>query len=117
MRFALAGLLALAGCASSGNLDKAIGQPIQEAYVRWGPPAATFDMPDGATAHQWRKSRTVTEPIGVETRLKGNPYNPRLASQIYGGEVSTSECFLTMIARKDAAGVERIESYRVTGGC
>lgn len=48
----LAFAVTLAGCATS-EMESYIGQPLQAAMARRGPPQVVFDMPDGRRAFQW----------------------------------------------------------------
>jgi hypothetical protein len=98
----LAMALSLGGCASS-IMEGYVGQPLQAAMVRYGPPDAVFDMPDGRRAFQWEMANTTALPATTVTNT--NFYAPPGAfrtatstSTTYGGGFLTNTCRYTMYA-------------------
>jgi len=103
----LAMVLALTGCATQ-IMEGYVGKPVQAVMVDYGPPAAKFSMPDGRTAYQWRIDTSGTMPVTANTQNYGNGIT---TTTVTGGQSYSSQCYYTMYARTDAAGVERIEGF------
>jgi len=72
---ALAGALGVSGCASS-IMEGFVGQPLQMAMVRYGPPENVFDMPDGRRAFQWKMTSSGVVAGSSTTTYSGNVYAP-----------------------------------------
>lgn len=106
-RIAIIGALVLSACATVP--DPLIGQPIQAAFVQFGPPTASFSMPDGSRAFQWSKDVTVTTP-GEATVTENGPVNrfdPTPYSVSVEREPSVTQrhrCLMTIIANSNADG-------------
>lgn len=99
---AAAGALALAGCATS-EMQSYVGQPLQIAIARRGPPAFVFDMPDGRRAFQWEITSSGVTPR--MTTGQANIYAPPGAfgsvnynQMTTGGNAYSQTCRYTMYA-------------------
>lgn len=94
--------LALTGCASS-IMQGFVGQSVQEAMVRYGPPANVFDMGDGRRAFQWVMTQSYVMPTNVTNT--GNAYGIGNSvywtqnTQITGGQPITNQCAYTLFGR------------------
>lgn len=107
---------ALTGCVSStATMRSFVGQPLQMAMIKHGPPSNAFDMPDGTRAFQWVIGRTYTPPITAtqsgNAYAIGNSVNWYQRTQITGGQPIQSECAYTMFARWD----ESMKAWIFTG--
>lgn len=103
--------LALSGCATS-VMEGFIGQPVQAAVARYGPPEVVFDMPDGRRAFQWRMESQSVMPTHTYGTATTNLYAPPGAfasartnynQTTTGGQVVNQVCRYTMYSRWDAA--------------
>lgn len=73
MRAAIVAALLLAGCAST-SLKGFVGQPIEEAMMRYGPPESVIDLPDGRKAFQFRWGQDpLVKNQGCLVTLIGKP--------------------------------------------
>lgn len=98
----LIGALSLAGCVSAG-MKTLVGEPIQAAQLRYGPPAQVIDMPDGRRAYQFKTgggsvmlpstSTTTVSPVGagIVATTTGSP----------GGIAQLPGCYLTFMAAQE----------------
>lgn len=97
-----AAALMVSGCASS-IMNGFVGQPIQQAMVKYGSPSNAFDMGDGRRAFQWTMRRNYTAPTLVSNRGSAYPIGNNVwwtqNTTITGGQTSTSECNYTMYGR------------------
>ncbi len=95
-------LLALSACASS-IMKGFVGQPLQQAMVKYGPPLNAFDMGDGRRAFQWEMTSTYVTPTRASTT--GNAYGIGNSvywtqnTQITGGVPITNKCAYTLYGR------------------
>lgn len=99
-------LLAMSACASQ-TMRRYMGQPVQAAIARNGPPTNAFDMPDGRRAFQWSRSGQFTTP--VQASNSGNIYAAGNAAwwtqntTITGGQPINVSCHYTVYARWNAS--------------
>lgn len=101
--------LLLSGCASS-SMQAFVGQPLQVAMVKHGPPSNAFDMPDGTRAFQWVIGRSYTPPVTVQNSGSAYPIGRSVnwyqQTRITGGQPIYGECTYTMFAKwNDSAWV------------
>lgn len=114
---AAAGLL-LVGCASS-IMDGFVGQPVQQAMVKYGPPANAFDMGDGRRAFQWSMTSTGQMPTYVSNSGTATPVGNSVwwtqNTQISGGGTTTRECLYTLYGRWNGSAwvIEGFEKPRL----
>lgn len=112
---AIAAAVALTGCASQ-IMSGFVGQPLQQAMVKYGPPSNAFDMPDGRRAFQWAMSSTYVTPTYSTTTGNaygyGNSVNWQTNTQITGGVPITSKCAYTLYGRwSDGANAWIVEGF------
>lgn len=113
----LAGLALLTGCVSASGVMKGfVGQPIQKAMVKYGPPTNAFDMPDGTRAFQWVMTDTYNAPAYAtntgSVQGYGNAAYWQQNTTIVGGGPVTSKCPYTLYANwSDAGNAWMISSY------
>ena len=67
--FALIVMTVLSACATTGKyeakLDSWVGNDVSDLIVAWGPPAQTYEMPDGRTLYTWYfDGGAVAVPVG-----------------------------------------------------
>jgi hypothetical protein len=80
-----------------------VGQPLQAAMARNGPPDVVFDMPDGRRAFQWVVTSEGRMPTMTTTNANiyappGAFANVNSTSMTTGGGVVTNTCRYTMYA-------------------
>lgn len=94
--------LLLAGCASQA-MRRYMGQPVQAAMARNGPPTNAFDMPDGRRAFQWARSGQYTTPTYANStgnaQAIGNAVWWTQNTAITGGQTYQMRCLYTVYAR------------------
>lgn len=99
---AIAGAVLLSGCASS-VMGGFVGQPVQQAMVKYGTPSNAFDMGDGRRAFQWvMQSTYVTPTVATNTGNAfgyGNSVSWTQNTTITGGQPITSKCAYTLYGR------------------
>ena len=99
---ALAAAFGLTACASS-VMGGFVGQPVQNAVVKYGQPASAFDMGDGRRAFQWVIESSFTTPTTVRSTGIATPIGGSVLwtqnTQITGGQPVTSKCAYTMFGR------------------
>lgn len=66
---AIVGLLLSAGCATRGNFESNlqtwVGSDVNALIDGWGPPSATFDLPDGRKMYTWDNQQgALAIPVG-----------------------------------------------------
>ena len=95
-------ILTLSACASS-IMEGFVGQPVQSAMVKYGPPQNAFDMGDGRRAFQWEMTSSYTTPINVQNSgnvtAVGNTAWWTQNTQITGGQTVSGKCLYTMYGR------------------
>lgn len=111
----MAAALALSGCATQA-MNRYIGQPVQAAMARNGPPTNAFDMPDGTRAFQWARSGEVRTPTYATTTGSAVPMGQSVwwtqNTTITGGQALQLRCLYTVYARwNDASRAWIIERY------
>lgn len=112
---AVAAALAVTGCASS-IMGGYMGEPVQSAMVKYGPPQAAFDMGDGRRAFQWSMDQSYTTPTTVNNQGNANVYGNSVwwteKTQISGGQTLNSTCNYTMYGRwSESANAWILESF------
>lgn len=99
---ALAALALLAGCASS-IMKGFVGEPLQQAMVKYGPPLNAFDMGDGRRAFQWVMTSTYVMPSYATNTgnayAVGNSVYWSQNTQISGGQPISNRCAYTLYGR------------------
>jgi len=115
MRVVLFAALALGGCASS-IMEGFVGDPLQTAMVRYGPPQNAFDMGDGRRAFQWSMTSSYTTPTQVTNTGNAYPIGNTVwwtqNTQISGGQTFNSECIYTLYGSwDDSASVWRVTGF------
>lgn len=83
--------LVLSSCAA--QMQGFVGQPLESVMIEYGPPANSFDMPDGTRVFQWIRPRIISSS---PTALRG-PYG---RTTIIGGHTTSLTCVWTMYARR-----------------
>jgi hypothetical protein len=84
-----------------------VGRDITEVVLDYGPPSASFDMPDGRTAFQWSITSSFVAPTYATTNVYGNT----AFTNISGGGVSTQSCAYTLFGQENAQGSYTIVGY------
>lgn len=107
--------LVTAGCASTA-MKGFVGQSLQQAMVRYGPPSNAFDMGDGRRAFQWATDSTITMPTTVQNSGTvipiGNSATWTQHTTISGGQPITSHCVYTFYGRwSETADTWMIEGF------
>ena len=93
----------LTGCASD-IMQTYLGQPLEAAMARYGPPDASFDLPDGRRAYQWAEVSTTVSPGYAVTRTRRDGGGGSATrTELSPPTTSVSRCFYTMYARQDPA--------------
>lgn len=70
---------ALAGCASTAGINKNlgaawVGKPVDQFFVKNGPPANQFRTQDGQTVYSWSKRETAAgTPVFCDLRIVADP--------------------------------------------
>lgn len=108
-------LLTLCACASS-IMQGFVGQPLQQAMIKYGPPLNAFDMGDGRRAFQWVMNSTYVTPSYATTT--GNAYGIGNSvywtqnTQISGGQPINNRCAYTLFGRwSDSTNSWLIEGF------
>ncbi|NKX43367.1 hypothetical protein [Roseicyclus persicicus] len=96
---------ALAGCATD-VMRGFVGQDVTAVMVRYGPPVAQFDLPDGRTAFQWATSTPIIAPMTTTVTGYGN----FATAQTTGGYLGQQNCVYTLYAAPNQSG-----SFTITG--
>lgn len=92
----------LAGCASQ-IMGGYVGRDVTDVMVRYGPPVAAFDMPDGRRAFQWEIGSTFSVPTTTSyTAVQSGPLVTGSATTT-GGTYS-SRCRYTLFATEQGSG-------------
>jgi len=77
-----------------------IGQPVQQAMLKYGPPTNAFDMGDGKRAFQWVVTKQFTTPTNVSSYGHASGYGNHVSwtenSTITGGVPIINRCVYTM---------------------
>jgi hypothetical protein len=105
-------VLLLSGCATQ-IMQGFVGQPVQNAMLKYGPPMNVMDMPDGTRAFQWEIKSSVVMPGTSTAYGTANIYAPPGSSfaTVSGnstttympGQVINSRCLYTMYGQWQAA--------------
>jgi hypothetical protein len=98
----LAALL-LSGCASTA-MKGFIGQPIEEAFFRYGQPVNTINLPEGAKAFQfyWGGSGPIMLPAQSSTNIAtyGNTATVNTVATP-AAVIESKGCLVTLIAKPE----------------
>lgn len=96
----VASAIFLAGCAEQ-VMDSFVGQDISAVMTQYGPPTASFDMPDGRHAFQWRMTDEVVMPM--TTTYNGYGYGNSMSgyATTTGGYMGTQVCHYTLYTKKN----------------
>ena len=93
--------LAVAACSPATRaMEELVGRDIADAAVRYGPPSASFSMPDGRQAFQWRMRQGIPIPATTTSTITGTAAFATIASTTTGGGIMTQECVYTLYAEK-----------------
>ena len=97
----IAGSLILAGCVST-EMRALVGQPIQEAQIRYGPPVQVVDMPDGGRAYgfHYGGGAAVLPSSSRTTAFVNGPVISAQTQTMPGGVVELPGCTITFMARQ-----------------
>lgn len=87
--------LSLIGACAEQVMNSFVGKDITEAVTSYGPPVASFDLPDGRTAFQWRIDSAFVAPTTTNIYGTGN----MATAYTYGGGVMSKQCFYTLFAK------------------
>ncbi len=87
-------------------MGELVGKDVTQVAIQYGPPVASYDLPDGRKAFQWRMDTAMMMP--TTTTVTG--YGNTATAYTTGGGISTSTCFYTLYAVPNAA-----KSFTVTG--
>jgi hypothetical protein len=101
-RLLVVGLL-LSGCASTA-MKGFVGQPIEEAFFRYGKPVNTIDLPDGAKAYQfyWGGSGPIMVPGQSRTNVTTYGNTATLNTTSTPAAILESKgCLVTLIAKPE----------------
>jgi hypothetical protein len=92
--------LFLAGCASQ-YMGEMVGKDISQIVAQYGPPANSFDTPDGRRAFQWRMNSDLIMP--VTTTVTGQTYGAVTTANAVtsGGYLGSYTCFYTLYTQKN----------------
>ena len=97
---------AVTACASS-IMGGFVGEPVQSAMVKYGPPQNAFDMGGGRRAFQWVMGSSYTTPVNVQNRGNVSAYGNQAwwtqNTTITGGQTINSKCLYTMYGRWSAS--------------
>jgi hypothetical protein len=106
-----AAALALGACASAGDLkvslDSLVGQPVQRAVDRLGPPAAQSDDSDGGKTYVWESNYDVQYSTSQPTSTLGvKDPNDVAGATTPGAQATSSEatnyrCFVRVTTGGD----------------
>jgi hypothetical protein len=72
-----------------------VGKDITAVAVKYGAPHASFQMPDGRQAFQWRTSNTYVTPMNTTVTAYGNT----AYAQTTGGQAFSSNCVYTLYGK------------------
>jgi hypothetical protein len=106
--------LLLGGCASTA-MKGFMGQPIEEAFFRYGKPVNTIDLPDGAKAFQfyWGGSGPIMVPAQSRTNVTTYGNTATLNTVATPAAIFESQgCLVTLIARPEN-GRMVVREYRI----
>jgi hypothetical protein len=92
----------LSGCASD-IMQGYVGQSLETAMARYGPPDVQFDLPDGRRAFQWIDINTTTSSGHATERVSRGRDGPKTHVDFTPASTTYNRCFYTMYARYDQA--------------
>lgn len=96
---AIVAVLALAGCATD-VMESFVGKDVTAAVGQYGPPANTYDLPDGRRAFQWRMDGVAVMPTTTTYTAYGNVGTAFTS----GGSMIATSCFYTLYGKKAPGG-------------
>jgi hypothetical protein len=126
MLLCCAALLALGACATGGDLkgdlDSLVGQPVQKAIDRLGPPAAKSDEADGDRTYVWESNYDVQYSTSQPANSLGVRDPNDMAGDTSPGAASSNDaptnyrCFVRITA--SSAGLIKATAWGGNGdGC
>lgn len=89
----------LAGCASQ-IMGSYVGRDVTDVMLDYGPPAASFDMPDGRRAFQWNIDNTFYVPTTTSYTAVQSGGLVTGSATTTGGTYS-NQCSYTFFAREE----------------
>lgn len=93
--------MALTGCAAD-IMSGMVGQGLETAMARYGPPDVQFDLPDGRRAFQWIDVNTTTSSGHVTEKTSHRGGGPKTHVDFTPASTTYNRCFYTMYGRYDA---------------
>ncbi len=109
------GLIAVVGCASS-TAEKFVGQSIEEAYFKLGPPENVFDLTDGRRAFQfyWGGGNFVAPGNATSNMTSNYDGSTTIKTVLTPAQVYSSRgCLITLIAEGSENSEWTIEEWRI----
>lgn len=91
----------LAGCSTAVSIMEGyVGEPIEKPIAQYGPPANSFDMPDGRRAFQWLfdSSGAIPMPTTTTTTAFGTGGSATAVSTGTTMMPFSQRCFYTLYA-------------------
>lgn len=97
-KLSLLAVLLCTGCATV-TMSGYVGKPLTDVVMDYGPPANYVDLPDGRRAFQWAMTKSHTTPVSVSTTAYRNGPSATAYTTASGGQLITTGCIYTLIAR------------------
>jgi hypothetical protein len=109
----LAAMMTLSACAST-QMQGFVGKPIEEAYMRYGPPENVFDLPDGRRAFQFRWGGGTTVVPGYSTTNVATYGDTAQATTVGspGAVINSPGCLVTLIGHPVGTSFV-VDEYRI----
>jgi hypothetical protein len=95
--------LSLNACASD-IMGDFVGKDITQVMAQYGPPANSFDTPDGRKAFQWRMENAIIMPTTTTLSAYGYGNYATGTATTTGGYLGNQVCFYTLYAKPAPGG-------------